>query len=963
MASRADIEAGRAFVRLFLKNDMASQLTRALKTAQTKLRNFGRSARMMGRRLAISGVAMSAPFALAARTFARFDDAMRKVEARSRGTAKEMEKVRKQAKELGRTTVFTAVHIGELQAILGRRGFTRLEILSQTPGVVAFARAAGEGKDLFEDLGNAATLTAGAIRAWDLDASESMRIADLMTASVNNSALSMYTLGESLGYIAPLAAQSGYDLQSTLQVLGELSNIWIEGSRAGTTFRRMMINLATTVKKLTGRNIEVTAESGSFRDLGDIIKDIDEATKGLSKPARLAVFSEIFGARAITGAAGLSRTNEATENLRAALDNAKGSAERTAQAMDAGLGGAFRRVWSVTEGVRIAIGEALSPTLMKLSKVLITIMQSSIEWIKANKGLVVMLAATAAGVTALGVALMGIGAAAFMASLALGGLATIVSVVLSPLGLITAAVVGASVAFFKWTEAGQSAYRSLSSTLGKLLDRFREVFAGINDALQSGNVALAFDIMKKSASLALAEIAARVTYVFRDLIPGLALAAFSGLAGAWGVAVGSWQEPIFALWDLFKVVALSALKVYGVNFKSNFRLMGDLFTALWELFGRLGIAALKLVTIAFGSEMQLAVDISQALWKAFKGFGVAASQSWVASFINSFIVLPAFIVKTLAAAYYQSSRLMLESLIEGVTLWATFAYKVARGVGKVISDALQGKMPTAITGLGAGTTLAMEGMGAFGTAQMEGVAEAIKLQGDIVKAALSGLTGKPGDFGQVVKDFGTDVASAVAADTKRISEAAQQQLVPAVKKFSEDISQAVLEHAERIKVAGLDAAKLIGPAARRLAEVTKGMSKEVKAAFLERFQSAFAEVKDYKDPKAVSALRETLDSLIAEAAGAKGAAVGAAGVGGPVAAGGGGGPLSATATSAVPRGVALTATYSAAAARIAGFQAGGPEKKMADGIMGVNKNTRAMLMKMDESRQQMEQFLAGWRVG
>lgn len=56
----------------------------------------------------------------------------------------------------------------------------------------------------------------------------------------------------------------------------------------------------------------------------------------------------------------------------------------------------------------------------------------------------------------------------------------------------------------------------------------------------------------------------------------------------------------------------------------------------------------------------------------------------------------------------------------------------------------------------------------------------------------------------------------------------------------------------------------------------------------------------------------------------------------------------------IPR-IALTATYSAEAARISGFQPGGPQKKMADGIVEVAKNTK-------ELKIVMQQFVAGWKV-
>ena len=72
--------------------------------------------------------------------------------------------------------------------------------------------------------------------------------------------------------------------------------------------------------------------------------------------------------------------------------------------------------------------------------------------------------------------------------------------------------------------------------------------------------------------------------------------------------------------------------------------------------------------------------------------------------------------------------------------------------------------------------------------------------------------------------------------------------------------------------------------------------------------------------------------------------------------GAGGGGVPGSAVAAAPHGVALTATYSAAAARIAGYQpGGGPEKKMVDGIVAIERNTKEMTI-------QQQQFLAGWRV-
>ena len=141
-----------------------------------------------------------------------------------------------------------------------------------------------------------------------------------------------------------------------------------------------------------------------------------------------------------------------------------------------------------------------------------------------------------------------------------------------------------------------------------------------------------------------------------------------------------------------------------------------------------------------------------------------------------------------------------------------------------------------------------------------------------------------------------------------------------------------------------------------------------------RFTAAFEEVEDYKDPEAVSSLRERLDSLIAEAASRKAetatTAEGAPAVGGPGYTSGpavAGGP----AVSAAPSGIALTATYSAAAARISGYQpsTAGPEEKMVSGIAAIDKKADEMLTKADGLTEKAEEligvvgkFLAGWVV-
>ncbi|MEX2187953.1 MAG: phage tail tape measure protein, partial [Pirellulales bacterium] len=79
-ASSSAIRAGRAFVELFADD---SQMVRTLKSAEKRLKNFGAAVRNVGLGLAGIGSAITAPLALAAKTFSNTGDVFDKMSKRT----------------------------------------------------------------------------------------------------------------------------------------------------------------------------------------------------------------------------------------------------------------------------------------------------------------------------------------------------------------------------------------------------------------------------------------------------------------------------------------------------------------------------------------------------------------------------------------------------------------------------------------------------------------------------------------------------------------------------------------------------------------------------------------------------------------------------------------------------------------------------------------------------------------
>jgi hypothetical protein len=83
MPGRRDIEAGGAFVRLFLKNDMTKDLVKSLHGAGNMVQGFGMRVGAMGAGIAAAGSAIVAPLVGAVHQFADVGDALDKMSART----------------------------------------------------------------------------------------------------------------------------------------------------------------------------------------------------------------------------------------------------------------------------------------------------------------------------------------------------------------------------------------------------------------------------------------------------------------------------------------------------------------------------------------------------------------------------------------------------------------------------------------------------------------------------------------------------------------------------------------------------------------------------------------------------------------------------------------------------------------------------------------------------------------
>ena len=181
----------------------------------------------------------------AIRTFKGFEFQMAKVKATTGATDKDMKKLTATAQQLGRTTFFTASQVGALQMNYAKLGFTTSEILDAQEATLRLATATGS------DLARAAVVAGAAVRGFNLDASETERVVDVMAVAFTSSALDIEKWQTSMTKVAPIAAGAGVSIEMTASIMGKLTDAGIEASIAGTSMRNIFLKMQDSSSDLS----------------------------------------------------------------------------------------------------------------------------------------------------------------------------------------------------------------------------------------------------------------------------------------------------------------------------------------------------------------------------------------------------------------------------------------------------------------------------------------------------------------------------------------------------------------------------------------------------------------------------------------------------------------------------------------------------------------------------------------
>ena len=328
-----------------------------------------------------------------------FDSAMSEVSAISGATGKDLQMLRDTAKEFGSTTMFSASEAADALKYMSLAGWDANTSASALGGVLDLAAASGM------ELGAASDMVTDYLSAFGMEAEKSGYFADLLAYSQANANTSAEGLGEAYKNCAANLNAAGQDIETTTALLSMMANQGLKGSESGTALAAMMRDLTAKMEdgkvQIGDTAVAVMDANGNYRDLTDILKDVEKATNGMGDAERAAALSTTFTSDSIKGLnlimnAGVDEAAKFEEELR----NCDGTAAEMAKTMQDNLGGDLTSLSSQFEGVQIALYEKFEPALRKGVEVLSELLKGVQFVIDHSSEFVAVLAAMGSGVAA-----------------------------------------------------------------------------------------------------------------------------------------------------------------------------------------------------------------------------------------------------------------------------------------------------------------------------------------------------------------------------------------------------------------------------------------------------------------------------------------------------------------------------------------------------------------------------------
>lgn len=707
-----------------------------------------------------------------------FTSTMSEVSAISGATGEDFEKLEACAREYGATTVFSASNAAEALKYMSLAGWDADQSTSALGGVLNLAAASGM------ELGAASDMVTDYLSAFAMEAGDAAYFADLLSYAQSHSNTTAEALGEAYKNCAANLNAAGQDVETVTSLLEGMANQGYKGSEAGTAMAAIMRDITNGMKdgaiKIGETSVAVMDAQGNFRDLTDILTEVEAATNGMGDAERAVALSSTFTADSTKGLNLI--LNEGMDNIAGyeeELRGASGSAEEMANIMNDNLSGDVAAMNSAFEELGLKIYDALESKLRAGVQFITNGVIPAIEWLGGHipevtiavSGLGAVIAAMNWGTISSKIAMVK-GALVKLAA-ALGGVSL-------PAIAIIAVITAVALAFTNLWKNNEELRNKITAIWDGIKAKFDEFGQGIVDRLN----ALGFEFediteVMKAVWDGFCEVLAPIFEgVFQQIsnILNEALDILTGLFDIFaGIFTGDWdmvwqgvQEVFGAVWDFvvatfenwistFTSLADTVLGWFGTDWETVWTNVKTFFSDTWNAISSFFSGILTGIKTFFTDTWNAIVsffsgilsgiyssvtgtmteihDTFTNIWDSITGF---LSGAWET--IKNIVTVGIMAVKEIISAAFQIITLPFRFIWENckdtvLSIWET----IKSVIGEKI-DAVKEKITTVTTAISNVASAAWNAISSTASSLWEGIKGTIGSKIDAAKEKVSTAT-------------------------------------------------------------------------------------------------------------------------------------------------------------------------------------------------------------------------------
>lgn len=707
-----------------------------------------------------------------------FTSTMSEVSAISGATGEDFEKLEACAREYGATTVFSASNAAEALKYMSLAGWDADQSTSALGGVLNLAAASGM------ELGAASDMVTDYLSAFAMEAGDAAYFADLLSYAQSHSNTTAEALGEAYKNCAANLNAAGQDVETVTSLLEGMANQGYKGSEAGTAMAAIMRDITNGMKdgaiKIGETSVAVMDAQGNFRDLTDILTEVEAATNGMGDAERAVALSSTFTADSTKGLNLI--LNEGMDNIAGyeeELRGASGSAEEMANIMNDNLSGDVAAMNSAFEELGLKIYDALESKLRAGVQFITNGVIPAIEWLGGHipevtiavSGLGAVIAAMNWGTISSKIAMVK-GALVKLAA-ALGGVSL-------PAIVIIAVITAVALAFTNLWKNNEEFRNKITAIWDGIKAKFDEFGQGIVDRLN----ALGFEFediteVMKAVWDGFCEVLAPIFEgVFQQIsnILNEALDILTGLFDIFaGIFTGDWdmvwqgvQEVFGAVWDFvvatfenwistFTSLADTVLGWFGTDWETVWTNVKTFFSDTWNAISSFFSGILTGIKTFFTDTWNAIVsffsgilsgiyssvtgtmteihDTFTNIWDSITGF---LSGAWET--IKNIVTVGIMAVKEIISAAFQIITLPFRFIWENckdtvLSIWET----IKSVIGEKI-DAVKEKITTVTTAISNVASAAWNAISSTASSLWEGIKGTIGSKIDAAKEKVSTAT-------------------------------------------------------------------------------------------------------------------------------------------------------------------------------------------------------------------------------